>query len=179
MGFFSFKTCDTNESIANIHSCKPVRTVYLLQPNGEPPIAEPAYQGYGVFGGVDCYEWLAKMNFGDGSLTMLAINADCGGYYENDDAIFLCSMHVKPEMESAFRDAVQQPTKSIVYFDNYESIIAELGGQTMNSAVAASDVWKSTIPLKYPLKFSFDSRVKYEDVNASKSCPFQGYFYDD
>jgi len=64
MGFFSFKTSDTNESIANIHSDHPNkgRTVYLVQPNGKPPIAENAYNGYGDFGDIDAYAWLAKFN---------------------------------------------------------------------------------------------------------------------
>ncbi|QIR16345.1 hypothetical protein [Shewanella aestuarii] len=67
MGFFSFKTCDSKESIANIHSNHPNagRTVYLLQPNGERPIQETAYQGYGDFGHVDAYAWLAKFNATD------------------------------------------------------------------------------------------------------------------
>lgn len=63
MGFFSWLTADTNESIANKHQpVKPVKKVYLLQPNGQPAIEESAYDGYGVFGGVDAYAWLAKAN---------------------------------------------------------------------------------------------------------------------
>ena len=67
MGFFSWKTADTNETIWNryaievnpAHQCKPV---YLLQPNGMAPILEPSYEGYGDFGGIDALEWLAEMN---------------------------------------------------------------------------------------------------------------------
>lgn len=64
MGFFSWKTADSNESIANVHSghVNARKPVYLLQPNGKEPIAELAYEGYGLFGGVDAYAWLAKMN---------------------------------------------------------------------------------------------------------------------
>ncbi len=64
MGFFSWKTADTNESIANIHSDHPNagRTVYLLQPGGKEPIEETAYNGYGDFGPADAYAWLAEMN---------------------------------------------------------------------------------------------------------------------
>lgn len=64
MGFFSWKTADTQESIANVYVEHPNtgRTVYLLQPNGEEAIAESGYQGYGVFNGVDAYAWLAKNN---------------------------------------------------------------------------------------------------------------------
>jgi hypothetical protein len=64
MGFFSWKTADTDETIANIFSGheNAERTVYLLQPNGEPSICEDEYEGYGVFGGVDVFEWLAEHN---------------------------------------------------------------------------------------------------------------------
>jgi len=62
MGMFSWKTADTNESISNIHSTRPIRGVYLLQPNNQPPIYEPAYHGYGEFGHVDAYVWLCEMN---------------------------------------------------------------------------------------------------------------------
>jgi hypothetical protein len=62
MGFFSWKTADTQESIPNIHAGKPIRTVYLLQPGGKPSIAESSYGGYGYFGGIDAYAWLARMN---------------------------------------------------------------------------------------------------------------------
>lgn len=58
MGLFSWLTSDTNESIRVFGP----RPVYLLQPNGEPPLEQPVYEGYGVFGGVDAYEWLADMN---------------------------------------------------------------------------------------------------------------------
>lgn len=65
MGFFSWKTADTGESIANVHAGhqNSWKTVYLLQPDGKPPIAaEGGYLGYGDFGDVDAYEWLADAN---------------------------------------------------------------------------------------------------------------------
>lgn len=62
MGFFSWMTCDTNESISNQFSARGARTVYLLQPEGKPPIEEENYEGYGDFGGIDAYVWLATNN---------------------------------------------------------------------------------------------------------------------
>lgn len=62
MGFFSWKTADTKESIANVHAQPNQRPVYLLQPKGCEPIKCSVYDGYGVFGGIDAYEWLATMN---------------------------------------------------------------------------------------------------------------------
>ena len=61
MGFSSFLTSDTKESIWNVYTGRS-RTVYMLQPNGLPPIEEKAYQGYMVFGGVDVFEWIARIN---------------------------------------------------------------------------------------------------------------------
>lgn len=60
MGFFSFKTADTHESIYNKYNAK-CRTVYLLLPDRD-PIKEMSYDGYGRFGGIDCYALLAREN---------------------------------------------------------------------------------------------------------------------
>lgn len=178
MGFFSFLTADTQESIANTFSGERVRTVYLLQPGGKPPIEEVAYEGYGKFGGVDCYEWLAEMNFGNASLHSLAVNFDCGHYHEDGDAIYVCSLHIERGQETAFRVAIGEPTKTIVFFDNYQSRIAEKGGATMNSLIKDGTVEEKLGKLKYPLKFSFRRNARYESLQPSESCPHQGYFYD-
>ena len=61
MGFSSFLTSDTQESIWNVYT-NTCRTVYMLQPNGLSPIRDDGYQGYLVFGGVDVFVWIAKIN---------------------------------------------------------------------------------------------------------------------
>ena len=61
MGFFSWKTQDTDKSIANVSSCRNTFTVYMEDANGN-VWQEDAYDGYGVFGGKDFYELLAEMN---------------------------------------------------------------------------------------------------------------------
>lgn len=61
MGFFSWKTQDTNKSIANIYSGLPTFTVYMTDDRGN-QWKEDNYEGYGVFGGKDYYELLAEMN---------------------------------------------------------------------------------------------------------------------
>jgi hypothetical protein len=61
MGFFSWKTQDTQKSISNQHSGIPVFTVYLHDHKGN-KWREDTYNGYGVFGGKDFYVLLAEMN---------------------------------------------------------------------------------------------------------------------
>ena len=63
MGFFSWKTQDTNKSIANRYSNRPTFTVYMVNPlNLDEYYREDNYEGYGVFGGKDYYELLAEIN---------------------------------------------------------------------------------------------------------------------
>ena len=78
MGFSSWKTADTNETIANVHSGHPnsERAVYLLQPNGRKPIKESRYNGYCIFGGVHAFAWLAKMNISPEVLNQLDVDED-------------------------------------------------------------------------------------------------------
>lgn len=61
MGFFSWMTQDTDESIPNNYSGKSMFTVYMHDHIGN-VWKEDNYDGYGVFGGKDYYELLAEMN---------------------------------------------------------------------------------------------------------------------
>lgn len=61
MGFFSFKTQDTNKSIPNVHSRKRTFKVYMKDNKGN-VWEENNYGGYGEFGGKDFFELLAEMN---------------------------------------------------------------------------------------------------------------------
>lgn len=170
MGFFSYLTADTNQSVSNIHSGLPHRPVYLLQPNGEPAIKEPAYEGYGHFGGVCCFDWLSIMNFGDDTFVDLAIMADSGHYFEDDDGVYACKMHIS---EKALKHLIKH--KPIRLFEHFEAEVKN--GLTANQFIASGD-WKTkNIELKHPLKFSFDPEAVYEDLPASQSCPNQGFFY--
>ena len=60
MGFFSWITSDTHESISNAYSDRGALPVYLYCPDGT-KIYEPDYQGYGDFGGHDAYALLALL----------------------------------------------------------------------------------------------------------------------
>ena len=64
MGFFSWKTQDTDRSIANRYSCKETFTVYMIDDKGN-TWKDDSYDGYGNFDGKDYYELLAEMNGAD------------------------------------------------------------------------------------------------------------------
>ncbi|HAV28681.1 MAG TPA: hypothetical protein DCW93_02055 [Saprospirales bacterium] len=61
MGFFSWKTQDTDKSIANSSSSRDTFVVRMTDNQGNSWV-EDQYEGYGEFGGMDYYELLAKMN---------------------------------------------------------------------------------------------------------------------
>lgn len=61
MGFFSWKTCDTDESIFNTYSDRETIPIAMVDDKGNTYI-EDEYEGYGVFGGKDYYQLVAEMN---------------------------------------------------------------------------------------------------------------------
>jgi hypothetical protein len=61
MGFFSWKTQDTDKSIANKYSIRSTFRVQMMDDKGN-VWTENDYDGYGEFGGKDYYELLAEMN---------------------------------------------------------------------------------------------------------------------
>ena len=61
MGFFSWKTMDTDKSIANQYSNRSTFPVDMIDDKGN-VYHEDNYEGYGVFGGKDYYVLLAEMN---------------------------------------------------------------------------------------------------------------------
>ena len=62
MGFFSWNTVDTNESISNIYSNRGALPVAMVNPKTGEIFEELNYDGYGRFGGKDYYELLAELN---------------------------------------------------------------------------------------------------------------------
>lgn len=177
MGFFSWKTADTEESIPSTYAGEDVpnagRTVYLLQPNGQPPIKETAYEGYGHFGGLDAYDWLARQN-SDSSERNVGIDMECGSHYydPNENSYYVCALHLSA---GTLKCLVDTGDAKVIEFDNYNSILHN--GKTPN-IMKMNGLWETRkLPIKYPLKFSFDPEAVYEDLPASKQCEHQGFFY--
>jgi len=61
MGFFSWRTSDTRESIPADGSGRPTFQVHMITKDGR-TFTEPKYEGYGVFGGKDIFELIAELN---------------------------------------------------------------------------------------------------------------------
>ena len=61
MGFFSWKTSNTRQSISNTYSVKKSFPVKMIDDKGN-EYTEYFYEGYGVFGGMDYYVLTALMN---------------------------------------------------------------------------------------------------------------------
>lgn len=61
MGFFSFKTTDTGDSISNRHSSLGTFPTVMVDNKGN-AYYQQSYDGYGVFGGKDIFVLIAEMN---------------------------------------------------------------------------------------------------------------------
>ncbi|MBU2952257.1 hypothetical protein [Marinobacter sp. F3R08] len=180
MGYFSWKTADTNESIGNIDSARPAPTVYMLSPNGNPPYAEPAYEGYGRFANKDAHEYLLEMNAEDLGIDFYSLSCEerrlagialeVGNVYVHADT---------GERWHIFHD--YRHVLDAKYFKgNFAEVIPELGDTPNNlieRGVLLPRAIREELGLRFPLKFSFSRGAVYEDVPASEECPYQGFFF--
>ena len=65
MGFFSWKTSDTNRTIYNVHASKPTFEVHMITRDGY-QFTEDSYSGYGEFDGMCYYKLVDLINGGEG-----------------------------------------------------------------------------------------------------------------
>lgn len=182
MGFFSWCTADTKESIPNIHSGRKVKTVFLLQPGGEKHIIERAYDGYGIFGSVDAYEWLARANashygfspecLSSEALINLGISIDLGQVFF--DKITGDFWHIFTDARKLIPGKFFSGT-----FDQYIPELQASANNLSESGRFEQFEIKAVKGLPYPLKFSFNEKSVYEHLPASESCPYLGFFFDD
>jgi hypothetical protein len=171
MGFFSWKTSDTNRSIANQYSGRETFVVHMILEDGR-VFTEEEYEGYGVFGGKDIYELIAEMNG-------LCLDGDTD--QKRGAAIDLLHKTIITNGERSYTNGVD--------FTNWEQPIEAEGGKTANLLV--SEGWKQVYPngygdfniaakngIKIP-KLVEDLPEDFNDVSYPKNCDFQGYFYND
>lgn len=204
MGFFSWKTADTEESIGNVHSgndhSREHGPVYLLSPDGN-HIREDGYEGYGVFGGVDAFVWVALTNLPEAS--SYVIDDVLGGVSSQaiDEAKRALlsgenvggSDDVHRTIASRLRDTALLAFGKGLMFDpvtdqriirgqdgipfRYDQSIEKYNGKTLGELNKEGFFTLKDIEPDYPLKFSFDKGADYNLLPASENCPDQGYFY--
>mgnify|MGYP000247643865 CR=1 FL=1 len=178
MGYFSFLTADTKKSI-RLSDMPRAKSVYMLMPGNQPNVIEESYEGYGIFGGIDCYSWLAEANFPGYSDRDLGICAFFGEVYK------INGKHYAPLFSfwNAFHDKLISELVSDLNPHRVVSMnaeIDELNGLSLQQAINSNkfskdiEVIKVIDLLKYPLKFSFKKSAVYEKLAASERCPKQG-----
>lgn len=170
MGFFSWKTSDTNRSIANCYSKRRTFTVFVLCPDGT-AIREDKYEGYGDFGGYDIFELVAEWN--KDNLTIDYLDKPKRNNWDKSE-----------EGELWYQSALNRYHRDCNMLDDYKS-----GKDDVYMLGQYGEDWKRIIginiacydrqneALKYPIKFVQNPNLNYDDVKPSKSCPNQGYFY--
>jgi hypothetical protein len=82
MGFFSWKTMDTDTSIPSQYSNRKTFRVQMID-NKSNVWTEDSYEGYGNFGGKDFYELLAEMN---GFVSQKGLTYEVDGEAYTDEA---------------------------------------------------------------------------------------------
>lgn len=179
MGFFSWKTADTQEAIKNIYTGKN-KTVYLLQPNKK-PVKESFYDGYGNFGGIDAYDWLAENNIEKSILKkaeVLGIEKRMLGIYLEYEYYTDSRTEKKYSyvLSELFEDLNAFPSQTKGLAGNYGSLCE---GEVINDLIDQGIWVKKSFEdyfgkVKYPLKFSFNKDADYNKLPASSNDENQG-----
>lgn len=171
MGFFSWKTSDTDTSISNSYSIRGALPVHMITEDGR-VFTEPDYEGYGVFGGKDIYELIAELNDlcpqGDTDQKRSAAI----------DLIYKTSITNGERTYSQGED-----------FRRWDTALESEDGNSPNDLIKLD--WTIVYPngygdfnvaakngIKLP-KLVEDLPEDFNDVPYPKNCPDQGYFYDD
>jgi hypothetical protein len=148
-----------------------------LQPNGE-NIEETEYEGYGEFGGVDAYVWLAEQNIDKAILERAKeLNIEI-----RDLGIYLDYRY--------YTDTRNGKKYSYVFSNLFEDLNGfsnygvEIDGVEVNELIKTS-VWIEKPmsdylgEIKTPLKFSYEADADYNSLPASKTADNQGFFYEE
>lgn len=157
MGFFSFKTSDTNRSIANHYSKRKTFNVVMQDDKGN-VWYENDYEGYGVFGGKDIYELISEMNgYGKNRVKGIHLHLGISGIKNlNTNKIYLsCD----------------------VDFFNWGADKLE-NNMSANELLETGD-WVSITVKDKNVKFPMLNEVEQPNwFNTElKDCKYQGYFY--
>ena len=177
MGFFSWKTSDTNKSIANVYSRRRTFHVHVIT-HDRKIFTEKEYNGYGVFGGKDIYTLIGEMN---------------GIKGKTSDNIR------SKTFDKLLAGGIRKGKKKYIYrvdFVNYESPIKAEGGKTANQLREKgfedifprfdfSDFVKEGIicpkivqklPKKYNLMSDKEWEAYFDSLPYPKNCEAQGCY---
>lgn len=177
MGFASWLTADTRESIYNRYTDK-CRTVYLLQPDGEAPIQDDAYDGYCNINGESAYIWVALHNLPKSwtdtmdceELRIIGTRISRPLYsFELEGTKY--SFKFEESVAKQFQ-LISDDTDYVLWDWNDDFLVAE---KTLTYYQLVNPE-RLEITLPFPLKFSFNPNAKYEDLNPSDECPNLGFF---
>ena len=147
MGFFSWKTNDTNRSIGNIYGdLTKVITVYMKDNKGN-VWEEDAYEGYGEFGGKDFFVLVAEMN----------------GLKTRDEGILLSSNIIT---DDSFANS---------FAKNKHKTIRGLGLTPENVTVTLSELEQKRKTSVFP-NLVQDINMEWKNEEP-KTCQYQGFFY--
>jgi hypothetical protein len=195
MGFFSFKTADTKESIPADAAGHPRsgKVVYLLQPNGEKPICCDGYDGFGVFGGQNIFSWLSQHNLGIDNFDIgNLISCDSSGRLLNDK-VYVCAMHFNKNAQNIINkkrvdDGLEKLT--FVSVSDYAAdftVQVDVDGDMVNRTMSLNLMGElnlgdkitisEMVNIKCPIKLSYNESAVYEELDKSEDCEYQGYFY--
>lgn len=167
MGYRSWLTADTHESILVSHLSDVEQTVYLLQPNGAPPIVESAYDGYGTFGDTTVTDWLVEHNAPADRIEDLRKDFWYGIQLETGLRYFR-------DVETGERFAVFHTGACAIdpaIVAHHCTYAAPLSGYGLsaNALREQGRIVEERLPTAFPLKFSFDPTARYEDLPGSVS----------
>lgn len=185
MGTFSFKTCDTNQSIAlsGTKVGSEQGPVFLLMPNGQPNVKESAYEGYGVFGDenpIDVYDWISKTNFnghGDRETGIHLYYSRLVMAKNNRLVVIVKNGDYHQDLIDVFEHNVMLEGRKVVVIDGEGETIEDMG-ITFNQAILNCSLTytSSSSFIKFPIKLSFNEGAVYEDCeDGSDDCEHQGY----
>ncbi len=163
MGFFSWKTQDTDRSIANIYSSRMTFEVTMTDNNGN-KWTESAYNGYGLFDEKDFYQLFAEMNKPD----------KCNGDVNHDRVIGIDLFFGIDGIKSV-KDGTQYLGKHVDFFSWAEPLV---DGKSPNELLD-TDEWKRITVYEDNLLFpNLTENPDHKWVNEKPDdCEFQGFFY--
>lgn len=178
MGLYSWLTADEKKSI----KVNKPKNVYLLQPNGKESIEESYYDGYGRFGGIDAYEWLAENNLTTEQLEvakeLIASNPKRYQLRFIGITLDVCYYYVDKNKVCYVDDELFAKVFGLEYFKTFDTILPAYG-KSINQLrkedlIERKSCFNLVKGTKYPLKFSFKKDAVYENLPASRICPKQG-----